>query len=165
MQDQELTDTYMRLRVRLKNLASSILSNEEDADDALQEAFCRLWAKRGEYDAAYAEGSAVVAVKRMCLSFLRKRASAKDDSIERAVENAENRQVPPIWESDEAEMLLKRMMAKLSENQRVVFEMVSRGIDYDIISMRLGMPEATVRQHLCRARKILKDEYWRLQKI
>lgn len=73
MDNKNLTQTYLKLRGRLKTLASSILKNEEDADDALQDAFCRLLSRNEENEPSLVDGMAVVTVKRICISYLRKR--------------------------------------------------------------------------------------------
>lgn len=154
-----LSDTYTRLRSRLKKMASSILNNEEDAEDALQDAFCRLLLRETrEPDSTSSDGLVVTAVKRICLSYLRKRSTHASEPIEER-EMAVSSTIRSIWEEEEMADFHRRLMSKLSETQKTVFEMVSNGIDYDIIALRLEMSEEAVRQHVSRARKILKNEY------
>lgn len=162
MDNKNLTQTYLKLRRRLKCMASSILKNEEDADDALQEAFCRLLMRKEDTDTSLADGMAVVAVKRICISYLRKRSVRVSESIDESVSKLEA-PADPLWENEEIKDLTRSLMSKLSPMQKSVFDLVTEGMDYDIISMRLGITEEAVRQNICRARKILRNEYKRFQ--
>ncbi|MCD7815659.1 MAG: hypothetical protein LUH12_02875 [Bacteroides sp.] len=52
------------------------LSNQEDADDALQEAFFRLWKHADQIDTPEkAEAMTVITVKNLCIDTLRKKKS------------------------------------------------------------------------------------------
>ena len=42
MSEEHLISIFTHMRKRLRRLAMQFLPDEEDADDALQEAFCRL---------------------------------------------------------------------------------------------------------------------------
>lgn len=169
MDKKDLTDTFTRLRQRLRSMAVSILRDEETADDALQDAFCRIWVKKDFHKDPTGDGIAFAAVRNICLDYLRRKASGKTSSLEDCdpmeISKIKSHDLDnEIWEESEMEDLARRLMQKLSDTQRRVFEMVSNGMDYDIVALRLGIPEATVRQHMCRARKILRDEYKKWQK-
>lgn len=43
MEDNILTKTFQQLRLQLRRMAGSILGDDDDAEDALHDAFCRLW--------------------------------------------------------------------------------------------------------------------------
>ena len=49
MQDEALTSVFVGLRQRLRRMATAILGDSDAADDALQDAFCRLWTLRESY--------------------------------------------------------------------------------------------------------------------
>ena len=162
MEKQNLTSAYLRLRSRLKAMAATILKNEDDADDALQEAFSRLWAYKEMSESHEIDGLAVVAVRRVCISYLRKRSvqlSLPIDDIPMAYDEPAEK----VWDNEAVRDLTVKLMSKLSPLQKSVFDMVSQGMDYDVISLRLGMSEESVRQNLCRARKILRNEYKKIK--
>ena len=46
MSDKTLTTVFTRLRNKFLNMALAILPSEDDAADALQDAFCKLWPRR-----------------------------------------------------------------------------------------------------------------------
>ena len=48
MSEQVLTTAFVQLRTRILQFATRFFPAEDDADDALQDAFCRLWAHRDE---------------------------------------------------------------------------------------------------------------------
>lgn len=161
MENQNYTDTFTRLRGKLRRIASSILRNEDDADDALQEAFCRLWAAESKPASnEIAEGAAVLTVKRICIDFLRARSVLTDREI--SDEDYIEDKPESVWDNDSLKQLEESLLMKLPQMQRTVFKMVSEGIDYDIIALRLGISESNVRQLTCRARKTLRTEYKKL---
>ncbi len=43
MNQEPLLSAFTRLRDNLLSMSRHILQNEDDASDAIQEAFCRLW--------------------------------------------------------------------------------------------------------------------------
>ena len=46
MDNETLTSVFAGIRSRLMNMAGRMLGNEDDAADAVQDAFCRLWQRR-----------------------------------------------------------------------------------------------------------------------
>ena len=75
MGDKTLTTVFTRLRRKFLNMAMAILPNEDDAADALQDAFCKLWPRRDTInDEAKAEALTSVTVRNICIDRTRKRA-------------------------------------------------------------------------------------------
>ena len=63
----------MRLRRRLQANARRMLADDSAADDALQDAFYRLWKHRDNIVTdSQAEGMSVIAVRNTCIDALRK---------------------------------------------------------------------------------------------
>lgn len=162
MEKYNLTETYLRLRSRLKTMATFILKNEEDADDALQEAFCKLLSRKESCQDGQVDGLAVVAVRRTCLSYLRRRSLRETLPVDDGL-SVSDVSGTTVWDDEYIKDMTRIMMSRLSPMQKSVFDMVSQGIDYDIIAIRLGISEESVRQNICRARKILRNEYKRFQ--
>ena len=48
MNQEPLLSAFTRLRDNLLSMSRHILQNEDDASDAIQEAFCRLWPIRNK---------------------------------------------------------------------------------------------------------------------
>ena len=73
MSDEFLVTTFTELRKGFLRLASRFLPNEEDASDALQDAFCRLWPKRNQiHSSKEAEALAVTTIRNLCIDQIRK---------------------------------------------------------------------------------------------
>ncbi len=162
MNGNRITDTFTTLRSRLKGVASAILRNEDDAEDALQDAFCRLWKRHDESKMENIEANARLAVKHVCLDMLRKRSVRATSSLSDDNLLADKEESQSLWEATEMESFTRSLLSKLPERQREVFRLASEGIDNDIIAMRLGMTEEAVRQNICRARKALRNEYGKM---
>lgn len=72
----------MRIKGRLQMTARRIVSDEA-VDDALQDAFVRLWSRRSDFDSATAvEGVAVTTVRNICIDTLRRDAVRRHDDID-----------------------------------------------------------------------------------
>ena len=73
MNEEPLITTFTQLRKGFLRLASRFLPNEEDASDALQDAFCRLWPRRNQiYSSKEAEALAVTTIRNLCIDQVRK---------------------------------------------------------------------------------------------
>ena len=151
-----LTDTYLRLRNRFRTRARRILGNAEDADDALQEAFFKLWSK--DYDirtVSEAEALLSTAVRNTSLDAVRRRRDKVPlDAADR---------LPAEDRRDRAEQLAsvrKLIENELSDTQRYILERVEYGgIRQEQIAEELGVQPATVRAQLSRARKTIRELY------
>ncbi len=82
MKDELLTSVFMRIKGRLRLTAQRIV-NDDAVDDALQEAFMRLWSRRSDFDSSnIIEGVAVTTVRNICLDTLRRNAVRRYDDID-----------------------------------------------------------------------------------
>ena len=73
MNEEFLVTTFTEMRKGFLRLASRFLPNEEDASDALQDAFCRLWPKRNQiHSSKEAEALAVTTIRNLCIDQIRK---------------------------------------------------------------------------------------------
>lgn len=155
MDNRTLTETFERLR----RMASSMLGNDDDAEDALQDAFCRLFASGKPMTSdIMAEGTTVVTLRRVCLDSLKSRAARRFVSLDEAPEYPTEASAV-IWEEEAVADMTRILTASLSPMQKSVFEMVGAGMDYEIVALRLGITQESARKIMSRARKILRDEY------
>ena len=73
MSDKVLISTFTALRKRFLRMAMHILPSEDDAADALQDAFCRLWPRREKIESeAEAEALATTTLRNICIDNIRK---------------------------------------------------------------------------------------------
>lgn len=163
MRETILTSTFMRLRERLRSMAAGITGSSDRADDALNDAFCKLWSK---YPALDNEEQAVrlsyTVVRNSALDLRRHSISHPTEEVEKYSET--------LWGNDEEEVesekreiydsLLAMASRVLKPEQYQVFIMHDvNNISYPEIAERLGMTQSNVRQLLSRARKTIRGEY------
>lgn len=135
-----------------------MLSSDQAADDALQDAFVRLWMRRDCIEGeTQAEGAAVTAVRNICIDELRRRAARPQGELTDLLPE-------DPCSDDERQALLERVNAlidsELSNRDRRILILRDRnGYDFDEIAAEFGMTESAVRMALSRARKTIRNIY------
>ncbi len=137
-------------------MSVTILGDRDNAADAVQEAFAKLWERRSDLDnVASPEAYARTVVKHLCLNRLREasRRRGMDDVVEGV-------QLDTAAETRSELSLLRRMVGSLPPMQRRVLTLSSfGGCSNDEIAQITGESQSNVRQLLSRARKKLKELY------
>ena len=163
MKDELLTSVFMRIKGRLRLTAQRIV-NDDSVDDALQEAFMRLWNRRSDFDSSkVVEGVAVTTVRNICLDTLRRNAVRRHDDID------ETSYVATIIDDSSDDEQEKRELygeisalinSQLSERDRRILYLRDRdGWEMDEIAQEMGISEANVRVILSRSRKTIRQIY------
>lgn len=155
-----LTSTFLRLRSRLRASARKLLADDSAADDALQDAFYKLWTRRQSIvSRSQAEGLSVITVRNTCLDVLRRSNHQAELPLDPAAEEIEDTD----GDCGRAELYesVKRIIdSRLSERERTVITMRdSQGMDFAEIADELGITETNARMILSRARKAVRDIY------
>lgn len=157
----------MRIKGRLQMTARRIVSDEA-VDDALQDAFVRLWSRRSDFDSATAvEGVAVTTVRNICIDTLRRDAVRRHDDID------DNPSAAAVTEDSGDDSQERRELygevtglidKELSERDRRILYLRDRdGWEMDDIALKMGISEANVRVILSRSRKIIRQIYLKRQ--
>lgn len=157
----------MRIKGRLQMTARRIVSDEA-VDDALQDAFVRLWSRRSDFDSATAvEGVAVTTVRNICIDTLRRDAVRRHDDID---DNPSAAAVTDDYGDDTQERrvlygeVTELIDKELSERDRRILYLRDRdGWEMDDIALEMGISEANVRVILSRSRKIIRQIYLKRQ--
>lgn len=157
----------MRIKGRLQMTARRIVSDEA-VDDALQDAFVRLWSRRSDFDSATAvEGVAVTTVRNICIDTLRRDAVRRHDDID---DNPSAAAVTDDYGDDRQERrelygeVIGLIDKELSERDRRILYLRDRdGWEMDDIALEMGISEANVRVILSRSRKIIRQIYLKRQ--
>ena len=150
-----LTDTFCRLQEKLHRVAVQLLKDEMEADDAVQDAFCNLWVADIPASDDEARFRLFAVLKNVCLNKLkRKRPVLELESLEIAMESSDG---------SDSERLKNELLRHLTPLQRKIFVLsVEEDMDYEEIAGVMGMNVEAVRTNMCRARKILREQYKRL---
>lgn len=157
--EQEFSGIVERQARFMFHVAYGLLRNVQDAEDAVQEAFLKLY--RGEAWRRMEDEKAFLArtVWRMALDRVPKNASRMDDVA--GMELRAGGQSPESGAADEDErVLLRRLIDGLPEELRqplvlsAIEEMTSREV-----AAVMGIPEGTVRTRVMRARTELRKRF------
>lgn len=159
MASEILTKVYLKIGKRLHAIAGQILSDNEEADDALQDAFERLWSRNITIKSEkHAEGILVTTVKNISVDRLRSAAVIKNVTIESAgIMTSE-------CENNDCENTIGSVIAlieqKLSDRDKTILYRRDRdGWEIEDIAKSLNLSEANVRLILSRARRLIRETY------
>ena len=167
MKEETLTTAFTKLRARFTHLAKRYLADSDEADDVLQEAFCRLWPKRSQFQTAQeAEAMATTTVRNLCIDSWRRQQSVlrvelnveRDSPLSEAADEAFERSE----RFQQVQAIIARELTPLQQSilQRKEFD----GEDIATIARDLQMQQAAVRMHLSRARKVIRECYQQWEK-
>lgn len=141
-------------------LAAQLLGDRDDAEDVVQDAFGVVYRDARSFDAARPFAPWFYAIVRRIAANRR----ARDTRRARLLQlfGTEPDTAAPAAESAIMARLdaesAKRAMAELSPMQRACFELVAvRGLSNDEVAEMHGISASTVRQHVFRARAVLKE--------
>lgn len=164
MDNEILTSAFADIRQRLMALAKRMLGSEEDAEDTVQDAFCRLWQRREKLESRQeVEGTSIVTVRNLCVDNIRRNSKMNEVSLD------ENRTETDYIVSDES--AISERMAVYGEVRDIMNRYLSdtqrkgillreyEGKTYEEIAQMLGILPATARMHVSRARKLVREIY------
>ena len=157
MTSKEFTETVMPHYAAMRMAALRVMGGDEAAaDDVLQDVALVLWQNR---DSLHTGGNirayCITAVRNRCISLLRRqRETSYNDDIAvqaqgQASEQADDRM---------AATMVMKLVDGLDEPRHTIMVMCMRGYNAEEIAQAIGMNAGTVRQHLSRARKQLREK-------
>jgi RNA polymerase sigma factor (sigma-70 family) len=162
MDTERYKTEVLPLKNKLYRLALRLLGGHEDARDAVQETFLKLWNLRDRL-AAYrsVEAFAMTMIKNHCLDKIKARRTVSIEDVYLQPESetntaAEERRL----EVEETCRRIKNLMNNLPEQQRLIIQMRDvEGYEFEEISEVTEMNVNAIRVNLSRARKRLKELY------
>ena len=135
------------------------LRNDEDARDALQDTFFKLWQNGPVETDTEARNKLFTVLRNICIDRLRRPATV---SITEAKTDSMTVQPDFTEDMDRMESLLT---AGLTDMQRHIYTLVARdGMEYEDIASALDMKVEAVRMNMSRARKKIKENYQKLNR-
>ena len=158
-QPDRITKAFTALREQMLSLAERITGNRDDAADAVQDAFVKLWQHNERYQTmTHAQGAGMTAVRNLSIDMVRRNARHTDVELENAADTV-------METTDEERNLTYQQVRRiidheLSPKQRTIIDLREmEGLDFDDIANRLDMTAANVRVELSRARKRVREIY------
>lgn len=157
-----LTTVFTSLRKNFLKQAQRILASEEDAEDVVQDAFCKLW--RSDYtlkSTNEAEALARTTIRNLSLDELRKQEvrplfsldTERDTVLQRsALEEIEIRE-----RFEQVETIIEAELSPFERRVMHLKEYEERSIEE--IAQMMDLTEAAVRMKLSRARKRIRTVY------
>lgn len=157
MGPEEFSRTYLPLRDAAYRVALHLLESSDDAMDAVQDLYIRLWERRDALDAVRNPGAyCITLIRNICID--RIRSASKIDR--QAGVGEYGAETPPPDERLQARQQLARVldrMASLPERERKILHMrIFEALDYREISRRTGIPALSLRVMVSNARRRLK---------
>ena len=145
-----LVDAFGRMRRRLGHLAQGILGNRMEAEDAVQDAFCRMWTHRGDISD---DGAAAAILTTSDIEDSPEALACTEmPDLERQELHA---QAERRWQE------VSRLIADVltAEQQTVLVRRDYEGADFETIAAELHSTPTAVRMHLSRARRKILQHY------
>ncbi len=163
MELERFTKTILPLADKLRYLAMDMLRNGDDADDAVQETFLRLWKNRLDLDKhPNTQGFAVVTLKNICIDRIRK--DKFDTSID-ALEFSLSEEATPYKKAElkDSIAIVNKIIESLPELQRTILMMRDvEGYELSEIASITGTQVSAVTTNLSRARKRVRETFLRI---
>ena len=155
----DFNNIWIPLADRFYRVAYYLLESEEDAEDAVQELYLKLWAARSGLSGVQNPSAyGISMLKNICIDRIRKRMVRKSEPLDK-VPHPEDTHTESRTDIKDALRYLLQEMEKLPDKQRVVLRMRAvEGLEYEDIARRTGLSEVYIRVLVTMARKTLKSK-------
>ncbi|MDR1089631.1 MAG: sigma-70 family RNA polymerase sigma factor [Prevotella sp.] len=162
MELERFKSNVIPLREKLQSFAGSILPNDFEAQDAVQETFLRLWNVRSQLENhPNIGGFAMQTLKNICIDKLR---STRYKLSNGATDISDNTLTPYQYTEQKNEIaIIRRIIDTLPPTQRMIIMMRDvEGYELDEIAEITGSDSNAIRVNLSRARKAVRDKFMNL---
>lgn len=161
----DFNDLVRKHNRNLYGCAFRILRNQEEAEDAVQEVFIKLWNLGAKLDDYLSIGAlATTMIRNFCIDQLRKKKYIVHEETEQHEKTVDTASPHELLERKESDAILGVIISKLPESYRIAVTMKEmEGLSYEEIAEETGQNINTLRVTLSRARKMIKDEFNKYQ--
>jgi RNA polymerase sigma-70 factor, ECF subfamily len=163
---EDFNDLVRQHNRNLYGYAFRFLRNQEEAEDAVQEVFIKLWNLGKKLDEYNSIGAlATTMVKNFCIDQLRKRKHlVQEENIQQDFFKMDTASPYELMERRESENILDHIIDQLPDIYKEVIELREiEGLSYEEISARTEQNINTLRVTLSRARKKIREEFNKYQ--
>ena len=159
MSEEVLINVFTKLRNKFLSIALHLLPDEDDAEDALQETFCKLWPRHDDIKTKdEAEALTATTLRNLCIDNIRRKKIStipieeQHDTLDETADEREEhfKAIEKIIEQELTSLQKEILHCKEYNNETL-----------ESIALRLGMQPTAVRMQLSRARKKIRECYQR----
>lgn len=152
---------YMAYADPMLKFLTTILRDDEDAKEIVQEVFMNLWSQRGNIDPEKSiKNYLYTATRNRAFNLLRERNVRFRYIQEEMAHSGEESESysHDLLQSKQIQLLIEAVVLKMPPQRRLVFEMSRKhGMSYERIAEELGITTGTVAQHITSALKSIKE--------
>ena len=158
MKQKEFLNTILPCKNILYRLAKRLLVSSDEAEDAVQEVFLKLWKGRDKIDNYRSpEAFAITMTKNYCLDRLKSKQASNLKIVHNNYKNSEN--IERTIEGNEGVELVTKIMETLPEKQKMIMQLRDiEQFEFAEISQMLEIKETAIRVSLSRARKLVREQ-------
>lgn len=158
MEQKEFLNIILPCKDTLYRLAKRLLVSSDEAEDAVQEVFLKLWKGRDNiHHYRSPEAFAVTMTKNYCLDRLKSRQASNLKIVHTNYKNSDN--IEKDVEATEGVELVTRIMQTLPEKQKMIMQFRDiEQFEFSEIAQMLSMNETAIRVALSRARKTVREQ-------
>jgi RNA polymerase sigma factor (sigma-70 family) len=159
MQKQEFLNIVMPIKDKLYRLSKRILISHDEAEDAVQEVFLKLWKGRETmHKYNNPEAFAMTVTKNYCLDRIKSKQASNLTIVHQNYKSNDTSTEAQLEAKDGVGMVFE-IMKQLPEQQRIILQLRDvEEYDYKEIAEVLEMNETAIRVNLSRARKTVREE-------
>ena len=158
MKQKEFIATVLPYKDTLYRIAKRLLVSKDEAEDAVQEVFLKLWkGKNSIKNYRNPQAFAVTMTKNYCLDRLKSKQAGNLKIVHTNFQNSDN--LEKRIEANDGVSMVFKIMETLPEQQKLVLQLRDvEQFEFAEIAQMLDSNETAVRVNLSRARKAVRDQ-------
>ncbi len=159
MNQSEFLKTVMPFKDKVFRLSKRLLVSTEEAEDATQELFFKLWKNKGKLkDYKSVEAFAMTMTKNYCYDRLKSK-QASNLTLIHSNYKEKNTSLQKRVELNDSVSLVHKLIENLPEQQKLIIQLRDiEQYEFDEIAELIGMKPTAIRVSLSRARKTIKEQ-------
>ena len=155
----DFRNIWMPLSDRFYRAAYYMLESHQDAEDAVQELYLRLWRSRESlHDLRNPLSYGLSLLKNICIDRIRRREIRKHEPLDVGTRVADSPPETVLDAKDELRYVMAEIDRLPDKQAQIMRMMVLENLDYGNIAERTGLSQVHVRVLVSMARKTLKKK-------
>ncbi|MDR0363944.1 MAG: RNA polymerase sigma factor [Bacteroidales bacterium] len=167
MELNQFKEEVLPVRSKIYSYSLRLLNNLTEAEDAVQEVLLKLWQMRERLEEyRNIEALSIQITKNICLNKLDYQKRHQTDQVDQFYFIAETDSSEKRMEAADAVSLVKKIINSLPDLQKLIIQMRDlEGYELDEIAEITGCRIESVRMNLSRARKRVKEIFFKINHI